>query len=123
MNPTNDVLEKRMAALEGGIAGLVVSAGSADQLRDSTLAQIGDNIISTPQLLRWYLHPICSHAAKPRNRSSLCQRRQNLESLAVPIDEKPKAVYCESIGNPAGNIIDLERVAELARYQGTGDCW
>ncbi|MCW1889761.1 PLP-dependent transferase [Vibrio chagasii] len=67
MNPTNDVLEKRMAALEGGIAGLVVSAGSAAvNYAIQTLAQIGDSIVSTPQLYGG-TYTLFAHAAKPRD--------------------------------------------------------
>ncbi|WP_394243213.1 O-acetylhomoserine aminocarboxypropyltransferase/cysteine synthase family protein [Vibrio astriarenae] len=118
MNPTNDVLEKRMAALEGGIAGLVVSAGSAAiNYAILTLAQAGDNIVSTPQLYggtyTLFAHMLPNQGIKVR-----FAKDDKPESLAELIDDNTKAVYCESIGNPAGNIIDLERVAELAHAQG-----
>ncbi|UTT85641.1 O-acetylhomoserine aminocarboxypropyltransferase/cysteine synthase [Vibrio pelagius] len=118
MNPTNDVLEKRMAALEGGIAGLVVSAGSAAiNYTIQTLAQIGDNIVSTPQLYGG-TYTLFAHMLPNQGIEVRFAKDDKPESLAELIDENTKAVYCESIGNPAGNIIDLERVAELAHAQG-----
>ncbi|UQA52222.1 MULTISPECIES: O-acetylhomoserine aminocarboxypropyltransferase/cysteine synthase [Vibrio] len=118
MNPTNDVLEKRMAALEGGIAGLVVSAGSAAiNYAILTLAQAGDNIVSTPQLYGG-TYTLFAHMLPNQGIEVRFAKDDKPESLAELIDENTKAVYCESIGNPAGNIIDLERVAELAHGQG-----
>ncbi|QFQ78404.1 O-acetylhomoserine aminocarboxypropyltransferase/cysteine synthase family protein [Vibrio harveyi] len=118
MNPTNDVLEKRMAALEGGIAGLVVSAGSAAiNYAILTLAQAGDNIVSTPQLYGG-TYTLFAHMLPNQGIEVRFAKDDKPESLAELIDENTKAVYCESIGNPAGNIIDLERVAELAHVQG-----
>ncbi|MGF1801759.1 O-acetylhomoserine aminocarboxypropyltransferase/cysteine synthase [Vibrio gigantis] len=118
MNPTNDVLEKRMAALEGGVAGLVVSAGSAAiNYAIQTLAQIGDNIVSTPQLYGG-TYTLFAHMLPNQGIEVRFAKDDKPESLAALIDEKTKAIYCESIGNPAGNIIDLERVAELAHAQG-----
>lgn len=118
MNPTNDVLEKRMAALEGGIAGLVVSAGSAAiHYAILTLAQAGDNIVSTPQLYGG-TYTLFAHMLPNMGIQVKFAKDDKPESLAELIDENTKAVYCESIGNPAGNIIDLERVADLAHAQG-----
>jgi len=118
MNPTNDVLEQRMAALEGGLAGLVVSSGSAAiNYAILTLAEAGDNIISTPQLYggtyTLFAHMLPKLGIEVRFAENDCP-----ESLAKLIDDKTKAVYCESIGNPAGNIIDIERIADLAHAQG-----
>jgi len=118
MNPTNDVLEKRMAALEGGIAGLAVSAGSAAiNYAIQTLAQAGDNIVSTPQLYGG-TYTLFAHMLPNQGIQVKFAKDDKPESLAELIDENTKAVYCESIGNPAGNIIDLERVAQLAHAQG-----
>jgi O-acetylhomoserine (thiol)-lyase len=118
MNPTNDVLEKRMAALEGGVAGLAVSAGSsAIHYAILTLAQSGDNIVSTPQLYggtyTLFAHMLPSLGIEVRFATD-----DSPQSLAALIDSKTKAIYCESIGNPAGNIIDLEGVSTLAHAQG-----
>ncbi|MGC9403867.1 O-acetylhomoserine aminocarboxypropyltransferase/cysteine synthase family protein [Vibrio genomosp. F10 str. 9ZC157] len=118
MNPTNDVLEKRMAALEGGIAGLAVSAGSAAiNYAIQTLAEGGDNIVSTPQLYGG-TYTLFAHMLPKQGIEVRFAKDDKPESLAELIDENTKAVYCESIGNPAGNIIDLERIAELAHAQG-----
>lgn len=118
MNPTNDVLEKRMAALEGGIAGLAVSAGSsAIHYAILTLAQSGDNIVSTPQLYGG-TYTLFAHMLPNLGIEVRFAADDSPESLAALIDSKTKAVYCESIGNPAGNIIDLEGVSILAHAQG-----
>ena len=77
MNPTADVLEKRVAALEGGIAGLALSAGSAAiNYAILTLAKAGSNIVSVPHALRRHLHALRPHAARPRHRGALRHRRQ-----------------------------------------------
>lgn len=118
MNPTNDVLEKRMAALESGIAGLAVSAGSAAiHYAVLTLAQAGDNIVSTPQLYGG-TYTLFAHMLPNMGIEVRFAKDDKPESLAALIDDKTKAVYCESIGNPAGNIVDLEKVAQLAHAQG-----
>lgn len=118
MNPTNDVLEKRMAALEGGIAGLAVSAGSAAiNYAILTLAQAGDNIVTTPQLYGG-TYTLFAHMLPNQGIQVKFAKDDNPESIAELIDEKTKAVFCESIGNPAGNIIDLEGVANAAHQKG-----
>ena len=118
MNPTNDVLEQRLAALEGGIAGLVTSAGSAAiNYALQTLTRVGDNIVSTPQLYggtyTLFAHMLPSFGVEVR-----FARDDSPEAIAELIDDKTKAVYCESIGNPAGNIVDLEGLARVAHAQG-----
>ncbi len=118
MNPTNDVLEQRLAALEGGIAGLVVSAGSAAiHYAILTLAQAGDNIVSTPQLYggtyTLFAHMLPSLGIEVRFATD-----DSPEAIATLIDGKTKAVYAESIGNPAGNIIDITGLADVAHAQG-----
>jgi O-acetylhomoserine (thiol)-lyase len=118
MNPTNDVLEKRLAALEGGIGGLVVSSGSAAiHYAILTLAQAGDNIVSTPQLYGG-TYTLFAHMLPNLGIQVKFAKDDQPESLAELIDDNTKAVYCESIGNPAGNIIDIKKVAELAHAQG-----
>ncbi|KLV10133.1 O-acetylhomoserine aminocarboxypropyltransferase/cysteine synthase [Photobacterium ganghwense] len=118
MNPTNDVLEKRMAALESGIAALAVSAGSAAiNYAILTLAEAGDNIVSTPQLYGG-TYTLFAHMLPKQGIEVRFAKDDKPESLAELIDDKTKAVYCESIGNPAGNIVDIARIAELAHQQG-----
>lgn len=118
MNPTNDILEKRMAALEGGVAGLVVSAGSAAiSYAIQTLAQAGDNIVSTPQLYGG-TYTLFAHMLPGFGINVKFARDDSPQAIAELIDEKTKAVYCESIGNPAGNIVDIEAFAEVAHARG-----
>ncbi|SFC95318.1 O-acetylhomoserine aminocarboxypropyltransferase/cysteine synthase family protein [Pragia fontium] len=118
MNPTNDILEKRMAALEGGVAGLVVSAGSAAiSYAIQTLAQVGDNIVSTPQLYGG-TYTLFAHMLPGFGINVKFARDDSPQAIAELIDENTKAVYCESIGNPAGNIVDIEGLAEVAHARG-----
>ncbi len=118
MNPTNDVLEQRMAALEGGIAGLVVSAGSAAiNYAILTLAQNGDNIVSTPQLYGG-TYTLFAHMLPQQGINVKFAKDDKPESLAELIDKNTKAVYCESIGNPAGNIVDIQSITTLAHQKG-----
>lgn len=118
MNPTVDVLEQRVAALEGGIAGLCTSAGSAAiNYAILNLAEAGDNIVSTPQLYggsyTLFAHMLPKLGIEVRFAES--DKASDLEKL---IDDKTKAVYCESIGNPAGNICDLAAIAAAAHAKG-----
>ncbi|QBH96392.1 O-acetylhomoserine aminocarboxypropyltransferase/cysteine synthase [Limnobaculum zhutongyuii] len=118
MNPTNDILEKRMAALEGGIAGLVVSAGSAAiSYAIQTLAQAGDNIVSTPQLYGG-TYTLFAHMLPGFGINVKFARDDSPQAIAELIDDNTKAVYCESIGNPAGNIVDIEGLAKVAHDRG-----
>ncbi|RQW61594.1 O-acetylhomoserine aminocarboxypropyltransferase/cysteine synthase family protein [Vibrio viridaestus] len=118
MNPTNDVLEKRLAALEGGIGALVTSSGSAAiNYSIQTLAEAGDNIVSTPQLYGG-TYTLFAHMLPKQGIKVKFAKDDKPETLAALIDEKTKAVYFESIGNPAGNISDIGRIAELAHAQG-----
>lgn len=118
MNPTTDVLEKRMAALEGGIAGLAVSSGAAAiTYTIQTLAGIGDNIVATPQLYGG-TYTLFAHMLPNAGIEVRFAADDRPESVAALIDEKTKAVYCESIGNPAGNIADLAGLADVAHAQG-----
>ena len=118
MNPTNDVLEKRLAALEGGIAGLVVSAGSAAiHYAIITLAQAGDNIVSTPQLYGG-TYTLFAHLLPSLGISVRFAKDDSAEAIAALIDDKTKAVYAESIGNPAGNIVDIRGLADVAHAAG-----
>ena len=118
MNPTNDVLEKRVAELEGGIAGLAVSAGSAAvTYAILTLAEQGNNIVSVPMLYggtyTLFAHMLPSMGIEVRFAED--DSAENLEKL---IDSKTSAIYCESIGNPAGNVADLEAIASMAKSHG-----
>ncbi|MGD8234984.1 MAG: O-acetylhomoserine aminocarboxypropyltransferase/cysteine synthase [Chromatiales bacterium] len=118
MNPTWDVLEQRVAALEGGIAALATSAGSAAiNYAILTIAEAGDNIVATPQLYggtyTLFAHMLPKQGIEVRFAES--DSPADLEKL---IDDKTRAVFCETIGNPAGNIVDLEAVTAMAHSYG-----
>ena len=118
MNPTNDVLEKRMAELEGGLAALAVSSGmAAINYAILTIARAGDNIVSVPQLYggtyTLFAHMLPSQGIEVRFADS--DSADDLEKL---IDGNTKAVFAETIGNPAGNIVDMEAVSAAAHRHG-----
>lgn len=118
MNPTNDVLEQRVAALEGGIAGLAVSAGSsAINYAILTISEQGNNIVSVP-LLYGGTYTLFKHMLPKLGIETRFAADDNPASLEALIDEKTTAVYCESIGNPAGNIVDIEALAAMAHKHG-----
>ena len=118
MNPTNDVLEQRMAAMEGGIAGLAVASGmAAINYSVLTIAKAGDNIISTPQLYGG-TYTLFAHMLPSQGIEVRFAEDDSAEAIEKLIDDKTKAVYCETIGNPAGNIIDLEGVCAAAHKHG-----
>ncbi len=118
MNPTTDVLEKRVAELEGGIAGLALSSGmAAINYAILNIASAGDNIVATPQLYGG-TYTLLAHEL-PRLgievKFAATDQASDIEKL---IDDNTKAVYCETIGNPAGNIADIEEIAKVAHKQG-----
>ncbi len=118
MNPTNDVLEQRMAAMEGGIAGLAVASGmAAINYSILTIAKAGDNIISTPQLYGG-TYTLFAHMLPSQGIEVRFAEDDSAEAIEKLIDDKTKAVYCETIGNPAGNIIDLAAVCAAAHKHG-----
>ncbi|OZG70711.1 O-acetylhomoserine aminocarboxypropyltransferase [Hahella sp. CCB-MM4] len=118
MNPTWDVLEKRVAALEGGIAALAVSAGSAAiNYAILTIAEAGDNIVTTPQLYGG-TYTLFAHMLPKQGIQVRFAESDSPEALEKLIDSKTKAVFCESIGNPAGNIVDIEPIATMAHRHG-----
>lgn len=118
MNPTVDVLEQRVAALEGGIAGLCTSAGSAAiHYAIINLAEMGDNIVSTPQLYGG-TYTLFAHMLPKLGIEVRFAASDKAEDIAALIDDKTKGVYCESIGNPAGNVCDLAAIAKAAHAKG-----
>lgn len=118
MNPTSDVLEKRVAELEGGVAGLALSAGSAAvTYAILTIAQKGNNIVTVP-LLYGGTYTLFRHMLPGLGIEVRFAEDDNPENLAKLIDDKTSAVFCESIGNPAGNVADLEAIAEMAKSFG-----
>lgn len=118
MNPTVDVFEKRIAALEGGVAAVAAASGQAAQFMALTaLAHAGDNIVSTSNLyggtynqLKVFLPRLGIHTKFVNG--------DKAEDIAAAIDDKTKAVYLESIGNPRYNVPDLEAIAKVAHEKG-----
>ena len=118
MNPTVGVLEARIAALEGGVAALCVSAGSAAvNYAILNLAEAGDNIIATPELYGG-TYTLFAHMLPKQGIEVRFAASSEAKDIAALIDDKTKAVYCESIGNPAGNISDLAKIAKAAHAKG-----
>ncbi|MBK7896379.1 MAG: O-acetylhomoserine aminocarboxypropyltransferase/cysteine synthase [Candidatus Promineifilaceae bacterium] len=118
MNPTADVLEKRVAELEGGIAGLAVSAGSAAiNYAILTIAEAGSNIVTVP-LLYGGTYTLFAHMLPKQGIDVRFAEDDSPASLEKLIDGKTAAVFCETIGNPAGNIVDIEAIATMAHKHG-----
>lgn len=118
MNPTVDVLEKRTAELEGGIAGLGVSAGSAAiNYAILNIAEAGNNIVSVP-LLYGGTYTLFKHMLPKLGIDVRFAEDDSVAAMERLIDTKTTAVYCESIGNPAGNIVDIEALANMAHAHG-----
>jgi O-acetylhomoserine (thiol)-lyase len=118
MNPTNDVLEQRVAALEGGIAALALSAGSAAVTYSIlNIATAGSNVVSVP-LLYGGTYTLFRHMLPSLGIEVRFGADDSPASLEALIDDKTVAVFCESIGNPAGNIPDLEAISAMAHSHG-----
>jgi O-acetylhomoserine (thiol)-lyase len=118
MNPTADVLEQRVAELEGGIAGLALSSGSAAiNYAILTIAQKGNNIVSVPQLYGG-TYTLFAHMLPSLGIDVRFSEDDSPASLEKLIDDKTSAVYCETIGNPAGNIVDIEAISKMAHKHG-----
>ena len=118
MNPTNDVLEQRVADMEGGVAALGLASGQAATTYSiQTITEAGDNIIAMSTLYGG-TYNLFAHTLPQMGIETRFIDPENLDAMAAQIDDKTKAVYCESIGNPAGNVIDIEKVAEIAHSHG-----
>jgi len=115
MNPTTDVFEKRMAALEGGAAAVGTASGqSAQFMTIATIAQAGDNIVSTSFLYGGTYNQF--KVTLPRLGIDVSfVNDDKLESYEAAIDENTKAIYVESIGNPRGNVPDFEGLSNIAQ--------
>jgi O-acetylhomoserine (thiol)-lyase len=114
MNPTNAVLEQRIAAMEGGIAGLTVASGmAAIAYTIQTIAQAGDNIVSISQLYGG-TYNLFAHSLPQQGIEVRFIDQKDIDKLAELVDERTKLVFCESIGNPAGNVVDIARWAQAA---------
>ena len=118
MNPTVDVLEKRSAELEGGIAGLCLSAGSAAiNYSILNIAESGNNIVTVP-LLYGGTYTLFKHMLPRQGIDVRFAADDSVKAMQGLIDDKTTAVFCETIGNPAGNVVDLEALADMAHEHG-----
>ena len=118
MNPTNDVLEQRVAAMEGGVASLALASGQAAiNYSILNLAEAGNNIVTVPQLYggTWTLF---RHMLPKLGIDVRFADGDSPDDPAKHIDDKTSGIFCESIGNPAGNIPDMEAIADMAHAHG-----
>jgi O-acetylhomoserine (thiol)-lyase len=118
MNPTTDVLEKRVAEMEGGIAGLALASGmAAITYSIMTIAEAGDNIVSASTLYggtyNLFAHTLPQYGIQVRFADY-----RDPDAFDQLIDERTKAIFCESVGNPLGNVTDFEKLAEIAHRRG-----
>ncbi|MGB3726477.1 MAG: aminotransferase class I/II-fold pyridoxal phosphate-dependent enzyme [Glaciecola sp.] len=118
MNPTNAVLEQRVTELEGGIGALAVASGmAAIRYAIEAIAEVGSNIVSSNQLYggtyNLFAHTFVRQGIEVRFADG-----EDYDTLASLIDENTRALYCESIGNPAGNVVDIAKWAEIAHAAG-----
>lgn len=118
MNPTTDVLEQRLAAIEGGIGALAVASGmAAITYAIQALVEVGDNIVSTSQLYGG-TYNLFAHTLPRQGVEVRMAAFDDYAALEAHIDDKTRALFCESIGNPAGNIVDIQKLAEIAHKYG-----
>ena len=118
MNPTNAVLEQRLTELEGGVGALAVASGmAAIRYAIETIAEAGNNIVSTSQLYGG-TYNLFAHTFPRQGIETRFAAADDFDKVASLIDENTRALFCESIGNPAGNIVDIERWASIAHDAG-----
>ena len=118
MNPTTDVLEKRVAELEGGIGALAVASGmAAITYAIMTIAEAGDNIVSAATLYGG-TYNLLAHTLPQYGINSRFADYRDADAFEKLIDENTKAIFCESVGNPLGNITDFEKLADIAHRHG-----
>ena len=118
MNPTNAVLEQRLTELEGGVGALAVASGmAAIRYAIETIAEAGNNIVSTSQLYGG-TYNLFAHTFPRQGIETRFAAADDFAKVASLIDENTRALFCESIGNPAGNIVDIERWATIAHDAG-----
>ena len=117
-NPTNTVLEKRVAALEGGVDALSVSSGmAAIHYALINIAECGNNIVSLPQLYG-ATYTLLAHILPKQGIAGRFAENDTPEAVEKLIDENTRAIFCESVGNPAGNVADIEGLAKVAHKHG-----
>jgi O-acetylhomoserine (thiol)-lyase len=118
MNPTTDVLEQRLAAMEGGVGALALASGmAAITYAIQCLCEVGNNIVSTSQLYGG-TYNLFAHTFPRQGIEVRMVSADDYQAFDDAIDENTRAVFCESIGNPAGNVVDIARLAEIAHRHG-----
>jgi len=118
MNPTTAVLEERLAAIEGGIAALGVASGmAAITYSIQCITRTGDNIVSTSQLYGG-TYNLFAHTFPQQGIDVRMASHDDYAGLEKLIDDKTRALFCETIGNPLGNVVDLQKLAEIAHRHG-----
>jgi O-acetylhomoserine (thiol)-lyase len=117
-NPTTAVLERRVAELEGGLEALCVSSGQAAlNYAVLNLAELGSNIVSIPQLYGT-TYTLFGHILPSQGINVRFAESDSPDAIEKLIDEKTRGIFCESVGNPAGNICDIEALAAVAKRHG-----
>ena len=118
MNPTTGVLEQRVAEMEGGLAALALSSGQAATTYSLlTIAEAGDNFVTTSTLYGG-TYNLFAHTFPQIGIEARFAAPDDIDGMAALIDDRTKAIYCESLGNPAGNVVDLEALADMAHAHG-----
>ncbi|MCW8906467.1 MAG: bifunctional O-acetylhomoserine aminocarboxypropyltransferase/cysteine synthase [Sedimenticola sp.] len=118
MNPTTDVLEKRVAAMEGGVGALALASGMAAITNTIfTLCEAGDNIVTTTTLYGG-TYNLFAHTLPQLGIEARFADPKDVQGMGDLVDERTKVVFCESIGNPAGNVVDLAAMADMAHSHG-----
>jgi len=118
MNPTTEVLEQRLAAMEGGIAGLGLASGmAAITYAIQCICSVGDNIVSTSQLYGG-TYNLFAHSLPNQGIEARMVSHDDYAGFEKAIDDRTRAIFCESIGNPAGNVVDIEKLASIAHKFG-----
>ena len=118
MNPTSSVLEQRIAVMEGGIGALAVASGmAAITYAIQCICEVGTNIVSTSQLYGG-TYNLFAHTLPKQGIDVRMVSFDDYEGFEQAIDQNTRAVFCESIGNPAGNIVDIESLAQIAHRHG-----
>src|SRR6201998_2359774 len=117
-NPTTEVLERRVAALEGGLEALCVASGQAAlNYAILNLAEMGSNVVSVPQLYGT-TYTLFAHILPSQGIVGRFPDADSPDAIEKLIDGKTRAIYCESVGNPAGNVCDIEALAAVAARHG-----
>ena len=117
-NPTTAVLERRVAALEGGAEALCVASGQAAvSYAVQNVSELGSNIVSVPQLYGT-THTLFAHLLRSQGVTVRFAASDHPDAIAPLIDGETRAVFCESVGNPAGNICDVAALARVAHAAG-----